>query len=85
MSALALERDIRLEISDEAKAFIAQEGYEPAFGARPLKRAVQRLVQDPLALLLLERGAPGPAHVQVELSDDEPKLLFTWSPQGAAA
>ena len=85
VSALALERDIRLEISDEAKAFIAQEGYEPAFGARPLKRAVQRLVQDPLALLLLERVAPGPAHVQVELSDDEPKLLFTWSPQGAAA
>ena len=85
VAKLALERDVHLEVSDEAKAFIAREGYEPAFGARPLKRAVQRLVQDPLALTLLEQPVPESATVRVELSADEPKLLFTWSAQGAAA
>jgi len=43
-----------LEVSPEAKDVIAREGYDPAFGARPLKRAIQRMVQDPLALNLLE-------------------------------
>jgi ATP-dependent Clp protease ATP-binding subunit ClpB len=85
VAKLALERDVHLEVSDEAKVFIAREGYEPAFGARPLKRAVQRLVQDPLALKLLEQPVPEAATVRVELAADEPKLLFTWSAQEAAA
>ncbi|MDH3222535.1 MAG: ATP-dependent chaperone ClpB [Gemmatimonadota bacterium] len=85
VAALARDRDVEIELSDEARAFIAREGYEPAFGARPLKRAVQRLVQDPLAMLLLEGQVPESSKVRVELSADEPKLLFTWSPQGAAA
>ncbi len=48
------ERRLTLEISDKAREFIAQEGYDPAYGARPLKRTLQRRVQDPLALMLLE-------------------------------
>ena len=48
------DRHLTLEITDKARAFLAQEGYDPAYGARPLKRALQRKVQDPLALLLLE-------------------------------
>jgi len=48
------ERRITLEITDKAREYIAQEGYEPAYGARPLKRTLQRRVQDPLALMLLE-------------------------------
>lgn len=51
---LLADRKITLELTPEAKAFVAHEGYEPAFGARPLKRAIQRLVQNPLALELLE-------------------------------
>jgi ATP-dependent Clp protease ATP-binding subunit ClpB len=47
-------RKITLTLSDEAKKLIASEGFEPAFGARPLKRAIQRMIQDPLALALLE-------------------------------
>ena len=43
-----------LEVTDAAKALLAREGYDPTFGARPLKRTIQRLVQDPLALKLLE-------------------------------
>ena len=48
------ERGLTLEISDPAKEFLAQEGYDPAFGARPLKRALQREIIDPLAIRLLE-------------------------------
>ena len=48
------ERRIALELSDEAVALIAEAGWDPAFGARPLKRAIQRLVENPLALELLE-------------------------------
>ncbi|MBI3825159.1 MAG: ATP-dependent chaperone ClpB [Candidatus Rokubacteria bacterium] len=47
-------RRIELQITDAAKDVIAQEGYDPTFGARPLKRTIQRLIQDPLALKLLE-------------------------------
>ncbi len=54
MDRLLADRKITLELSPEAKALIATEGYEPAFGARPLKRAIQRLVQNPLAIELLE-------------------------------
>ena len=48
------EKRIALELSDEAKALLAKEGYDPVFGARPLKRTLQRRIQDPLALKLLE-------------------------------
>ncbi len=48
------ERKITLELSSEAVELIAETGWDPAFGARPLKRAIQRLVENPLALELLE-------------------------------
>jgi len=47
-------RRIALEVTDAARALLGREGYDPTFGARPLKRTIQRLVQDPLALRLLE-------------------------------
>ena len=50
------ERGLSLELSDEAKAAIAEAGWDPAYGARPLKRAIQRLLENPLALQLLEGG-----------------------------
>src|SRR5690606_29914043 len=48
------EQKLTLVLTDEAREFISQEGYDPAYGARPLKRAIQRLVQNPLAVELLE-------------------------------
>ncbi|MGH7458970.1 MAG: ATP-dependent chaperone ClpB [Longimicrobiaceae bacterium] len=51
---LLAERKIELELTSEAKELIAEEGYDPAYGARPLKRAIQRLVQNPLAIRVLE-------------------------------
>jgi ATP-dependent Clp protease ATP-binding subunit ClpB len=49
------DKRIELELTDAAKALLAREGYDPTFGARPLKRTIQRLIQDPLALRLLQR------------------------------
>ncbi|MEO7965068.1 MAG: AAA family ATPase, partial [Gemmatimonadaceae bacterium] len=51
---LLAERKMTLELTPRAKALLADEGYDPSFGARPLKRAIQRLVQNPLALAILE-------------------------------
>jgi ATP-dependent Clp protease ATP-binding subunit ClpB len=48
------EREVRLEVSDEARRRLAEEGYDPAFGARPLKRVIQRRIENPLALAFLE-------------------------------
>jgi ATP-dependent Clp protease ATP-binding subunit ClpB len=45
---------IRLELSDAAKAFVASHGYDPVYGARPLKRAIQKYILDPLSLEILE-------------------------------
>ena len=47
------ERKVNLEVTPAAKERIIAEGYDPQFGARPMRRAIQRLVQDPLALKLL--------------------------------
>ena len=48
------ERGLRLELTDGARELIAEAGWDPAYGARPLKRAIQRLLENPLALRLLE-------------------------------
>src|SRR6185295_94631 len=48
------ERRMELDVTDAAKEVLGREGYDPTFGARPLKRTIQRLVQDPLALRILE-------------------------------
>ena len=54
MEKLLADRKLTLELTPEARALIGREGYDPAFGARPLKRAIQRLLQNPLALAVLE-------------------------------
>lgn len=55
------DRDLSIQLSDEARALLAEEGYDPVYGARPLKRAIQRMVLDPLAEKIiageLARGA----------------------------
>jgi len=54
VSKLIEDRGITIDISDGAKEVLAKEGFDPAFGARPLKRAIQKLIIDPLAIRLLE-------------------------------
>ena len=54
VSKLLAERQVRIELTPAARALVLSEGYDPAYGARPLRRTVQRLVQDPLALEILQ-------------------------------
>jgi ATP-dependent Clp protease ATP-binding subunit ClpB len=73
------DRDLDLELSPEARSFLADQGYDPQYGARPLKRALVRYIQDPLArkllagelhpgdTVLVERGE-GPASEQLTFS-----------------
>ncbi len=51
---LLAERKIQIELTAKARELLFEQGYDPQFGARPLKRAIQRLIQDPLAMKLLD-------------------------------
>ncbi len=59
------ERGLRLRVSEEAKNILAEEGYDPAYGARPLKRVIQRRLTDPLAIRLLESEWPPDSTVEI--------------------
>jgi ATP-dependent Clp protease ATP-binding subunit ClpB len=71
---LLRERKIVLDLSDAAKRWLGRVGYDPVYGARPLKRAVQRYVQDPLAEQLLAGDVPDGSIVHVE--DGDGALVF---------
>ena len=73
-------RKISLELSERAQALIADKGYDPVYGARPLKRTIQRLIQDPLAVKILAGEFKEGDRVRVDATGDE--LAFS---QGAAA
>ena len=75
------ERNITLTLDDSARALLAREGYDPLYGARPLKRAIQTLIQNPLAVKLL-RGEVLPGQtVRVSADGDE----MTFNADGATA
>ena len=75
------ERGVLVEVSDGAKEFLARQGYDPAFGARPLKRALQKLVVDPLALRLLEGTFKAGDTVFVNLRSDGAQLELALEPE----
>jgi ATP-dependent Clp protease ATP-binding subunit ClpB len=77
------KRHIHLEVTPEAKALIAAEGYDPVYGARPLKRVIQRLLQNPIALELLEGHFHEGDTVRVERDGDV--LRFEKVGRGAAS
>jgi ATP-dependent Clp protease ATP-binding subunit ClpB len=68
------ERGLGLELTDETKELVAEAGWDPSYGARPLKRALQRLIENPLALRLLEGDFVEGDTVRVDASDGE--LVF---------
>jgi ATP-dependent Clp protease ATP-binding subunit ClpB len=65
------ERKVSLVVTDAAKDLLAERGWDPVYGARPLKRTIQRLVQDPLALRLLEGEFKEGDNVRVDAEDGE--------------
>jgi len=67
------ERELQLELSDEAKDLLVDKGWDPAMGARPLRRAIQRYIEDPLADFVLRAQVPPGSTVLVEPSaPDDP-------------
>jgi ATP-dependent Clp protease ATP-binding subunit ClpB len=73
---LLADRKISLELTDGAKELLFNEGYDPNFGARPLKRAIQKLVQDPLALKILDGEVLHGDHVVVDADRKTGKMTF---------
>jgi ATP-dependent Clp protease ATP-binding subunit ClpB len=71
-------RGIEIELTDLAKEHLAEAGWDPTYGARPLKRALQRLVENPLALRLLEGEFEGGDTVRVDVENGE--LVFQKAP-----
>jgi ATP-dependent Clp protease ATP-binding subunit ClpB len=76
LRARLADRRIQLELSDEAQAFLARRGYDPQYGARPLKRLIQRQVQDPLAMRILEGDFPEGSKIRADLAADGEALVF---------
>ena len=68
------QQNLHLELDKSAKKLLAKEGYDPQFGARPLKRAIQELLLDPLAMKLLAGDFKPGDHIKVTAQDGE--LVF---------
>jgi len=83
------DRKLTLDISDQAKDFLVEQGFDPVYGARPLKRTIQRLIQDPLAVKILEGEFKGGDRVEIEIEDNALKFSLgrpesadeSWSPR----
>ncbi len=75
LERLLSDKEIKIRLTDKAKARLVELGYEPSLGARPLKRAITRELQNPLAEALLSGGYPPGQELQVDVQDDK----FTFS------
>jgi len=80
---LLAERQITLHLSDQAVARVAEAGYDPIYGARPLKRALQKLVIDPLATRLLAGEFGSGDHIEADVTGDQ--ITFRKNVKGVAA
>jgi len=76
------ERKITVELTEEARKTVAERGYDPVFGARPLKRAIQRMIENPLAVDVLGGKFREGDHVIVDTKDRE---TFTFRKEAAVA
>ena len=85
LQKMLADRKLALDVTPEAKHLLAEEGYDPAYGARPLKRAIQRLIQNPLAMLILEGAFKDGDHIVVTPTSDGHSLSFTTADEPAMA
>jgi ATP-dependent Clp protease ATP-binding subunit ClpB len=76
VAALVAEKKVRLHLTSGARALILREGYDPAYGARPLRRAIQKLVQDPLALKILDGEVLPGDKVKVDAGPKDDEMKF---------
>ena len=71
MTQRLAEQQITLEFTDAAKDKVVEEGYDPEYGARPLRRALQRHVEDPLAELLLRKEVKEGSRIVIRVKEGE--------------
>ncbi len=71
-----LERNVRIELTPAARELVVSEGYDPAYGARPLRRTVQRLIQDPLAMSILNGTVLPGSVVRVDIDPNSDAMRF---------
>jgi ATP-dependent Clp protease ATP-binding subunit ClpB len=71
-----LERRIQFKMTERAKEWLAKEGFDPAYGARPLKRVIQKEIQDKLALRILEGKFKDGSTITAEVDDRKGELVF---------
>jgi ATP-dependent Clp protease ATP-binding subunit ClpB len=76
LQRLLADRKITLELTPKAKELVFTEGYDANYGARPLKRSIQRLIQDPLAMKILDGEVLHGDHVKVGVDKAGKKLTF---------
>jgi ATP-dependent Clp protease ATP-binding subunit ClpB len=74
LEARLMERNIKLDLSDEAKKIIIDKGYDPVYGARPLKRAIQKYLENPLSIEILKGEIPEGGTVKADARGD--KIVF---------
>ena len=77
MGAQILERKVRIEVSDEAVAWLAEKGFDPQMGARPLDRTIQEHIKKPLSSLILFGDLSGGGLAKVEVNEDKTDLTIT--------
>jgi ATP-dependent Clp protease ATP-binding subunit ClpC len=70
------ERGLNVELSEQAREWLANEGFDPAFGARPLKRALQKNVESPLSVSLLSGEFQEGTTILVEVDEEQNELVF---------
>ena len=73
---LDAEHELQVELTEAARKWLAHEGYDPAFGARPLRRAMQKFVESPLSVKLLEGEFSEGDRVIVDIDDAQGGLVF---------
>src|SRR5690349_19307319 len=85
LGKLLADKQLRLELSDRAKLAVGAAGYDPVYGARPLKRALQRLVLDPLAMKVLQGDFHPGDTIRVDAGKSDDVLTFTRADGAGAA
>src|SRR6202035_925065 len=73
---LLAERKVQIELTPAARDRLVRDGYDPSYGARPLRRTVQRLVQDPLAMRILDGSVLPGDLVQVDIDPNTDSMKF---------
>jgi ATP-dependent Clp protease ATP-binding subunit ClpB len=85
LSRMLSDKNLRLELTDRAKEAVGKAGYDPVYGARPLKRAIQRLILDPLAVKVLKGDYKPGDLVRIDAGPSDDVLTFARSEAGEPA